>query len=65
MFWEKSREKLWAKKSVVKSEVKKQKTKLGKKLVKKMGGKVGGEIWETNIGNKVRKKAQTNFVTKL
>ena len=30
-----------------------------------MGGKVGGEIWETNIGNKVGKKVQTNFVTKL
>ena len=30
-----------------------------------MRGKVGGEIWETNTGNKVGKKVQTNFVTKL
>ena len=27
--------------------------------------KMVGEIWETNTGNKVGKKVQTNFVTKL
>ena len=30
-----------------------------------MGGKVGGEIWETNIGNKVRKKSSDKFCDKV
>ena len=34
-------------------------------MVKKWGGKVGGEIWETNIGNKVRKKSSDKFCDKV
>ena len=30
-----------------------------------MGGKVGEEIWETNIGNKVRKKSSDKVCDKV